>query len=501
MRVRYNRVMIRAINISYSYGLSPIYDKATFSVADHMIVGLTGPNGAGKSTLFKLLTRKDTPDEGSLEIEGNVEYVPQEIKHDEIFEHCNTIRQFLDADNNKTDFEIRRILAGLELDDIDLSHSPLNLSGGQKTRLAICRAILKEPDILLLDEPTNFLDTKGKQWVMHFLAHYPKTVIVVSHDIQLLDRHINKVLAINTFTKKIEEYTGNYSHYQKLKKQRDLLVKKQIETEHKHIRHMEKGLLKMQRFTSKKGVRQRTNLKKRIERLKEHLPPLPQEARAIKVRIPEPAHVGEAPIIARHISKSFDDLEVLKNISFSILRGERLALIGPNGVGKSTLIKILMGQLQADTGTIVRDERLQIGYYSQEFESLDFNRTLLEVTSDSANLPEQTVRPLLARFLFTGKKVYQTIGTLSGGEKTRLSIALLLLQNNNLLILDEPTTYLDVLSQRVILEALKNYTGALLVVSHTEEFIAELKPHKALILPENVYGVWKDEYLQYVEYI
>lgn len=490
--------MIKATAISYSYGLHPIYDKTSFSVGEHMIVGLVGPNGAGKSTLFRLLTGQDKPDEGVLEVSGTVEYVPQEIKHDTIFQHSPTVGKFLDTSGKKTDFDIRRILSGLQLDDIDLSANPLHFSGGQKTRLAICRAILREPDILLLDEPTNFLDAKGKQWVMHFLAHYPKTVIIVSHDIALLDRHIKKVLAINTFTRQIEEYNGNYSLFQKLKKQRDILVKKQIESEHKHIQHMEKGLVNMQRFTSKKGVRQRTLLKKRIEKLKEHLPPMPQEARAIKVRIPEPSHVGEAPLIAKNISKSFENNQVLDNISLTILRGERLALIGPNGVGKSTLIKILLGTVEADKGSIMRDEKLKIGYYSQEFETMDFTRTLIDITSEAANTSEQLVRPLLARFLFTGPKVYQTIGTLSGGEKTRLAIALLLLQNNNLLVLDEPTTYLDVLSQRVILEALKGYQGAILIVSHTEEFISELQPHKVLILPENIYGVWKDEYLEQV---
>ncbi|CAN5188885.1 ABC-F family ATP-binding cassette domain-containing protein [soil metagenome] len=490
--------MIKATDISYSYGLAPIFDGADFSIGEHMIVGLVGPNGAGKSTLFRLLTGRDTPDGGKLLIQGTVEYVPQEVKHDVTFEQCATVREYLDPTHAKADFDLKRFLSGLELDDIDLKSKPSHFSGGQKTRLAICRALLREPDILLLDEPTNFLDTKGKKWVMNFLATYPKTVLIVSHDIVLLDRYIKKVLAINTFSKKIEEYRGTHTMYLKLKKERDLQVKKELETERKHIKHMEKGLEYMQRYTSEKGVRQRTNLKKRIARLKENLPPMPQEARAIKVRIPEPAPVGEAPIIARNIAKSFEENRILDDISLTLLRGERLALIGPNGVGKSTLIKILLGSIAADSGSVLNDERIKIGYYSQEFESFNFDRSLIDVTSDAANLPEQAVRPLLARFLFMGKKVYQTVGTLSGGEKTRLSIALLLLQNNNVLILDEPTTYLDTLSQRIILEALKGYKGSMLVVSHTEDFIAELKPHKVLILPENIYGFWKDEYLEHV---
>jgi ATPase subunit of ABC transporter with duplicated ATPase domains len=320
---------------------------------------------------------------------------------------------------------------------------------------------------------------------MDWLAHFPNTLILISHDLKLLDNNIEKILDINLSTKKIEEYTGNYSGYLKLKNEKEALLKRQAETFQKHLSQMKKGLVKMAHFKSGKGVRQRLNLQHRVEKMEANLPPMPQEARKIKVKIPEPVWVGSMPIIAKNVCKSFGAKKVLDRVNFDIRRGERIALIGPNGAGKSTLIKILMGLLAADSGEIIRDNKLKIGYYSQEFETFDYQKTMSETIKEKCWLPEGSLRAMLGRFLFTGDRVFQKVGTLSGGEKTRLAIALLLAQSFNLLILDEPTTYLDVLSQRLILEALKDYEGALIIVSHTPEFLDELKPARRFLLPEN----------------
>jgi len=408
-------------------------------------------------------------------------------------ENSLSVHNYLDPQNNKEDFELKKVLAGLELESLLLSSSSKNLSGGQKTKLALAKALLNEPDILLLDEPTNFLDIKGKKWVMNFLSHYPKTLILISHDINLLDKYIDKVIAINTHTLKIEEYHGNYTKYLFLKKQKDELLKREVVSEKKHILQMKKGLIKMARYTSEKGVRQRTQLKKRIQRIVDMLPDLPPEIRAIHFKLPEPTRAGEVPLIAKNIHKSFGDKQVLTGVSLSIKRQEHIALIGPNGVGKSTLIKILMGLVKQDKGEVEKDVNLKIGYYSQEFESFDMDLTIVDLLYKFTPASEATIRPLLARFLFSNNKIFQKVSTLSGGEKTRLAIALLLLQNYNLLILDEPTTYLDVMSQRVILEALKQYQGAMLIVSHTEDFIKGLKPTRTLLLPENKLVFWSEE--------
>lgn len=491
--------MIKAVNITYSYTDSPLFVDGNFTVGTGNKVGLVGPNGAGKSTLFSLILGKYELDKGKIIIDGTIGFVPQEVKYDPIMENASSIREYIDPENTKADYQLNKMLAGLELQSLPLSSPPQQLSGGQKTKLALLRALVQEPDILLLDEPTNFVDIDGKKWVMHFLSYYPKTLLLISHDLKLLDAHINKVIAIDPLTKKIDEFNGNYTSYIAVKKQRDELVKRQIIMEQKHLIQMKKGLIKMARYTSEKGVRQRTNLKKRIQKIQLALPDMPQEIRGIKCKMMEPAWMGETPIIVKNISKSYDDALVLDNISFSIQRFERIVLVGPNGVGKSTLIKILMGITERDSGEIIKDEKLKVGYYSQEFETFDMEKTVLDTINEFApQTSEAFIRPLLARFMFRGRKIFQPVKTLSGGEKTRLSLAMLLLRDFNLLILDEPTTYLDVLSQRIILEALKQYKGTMLLVSHTETFIKELKPTKALLLPENRLIEWSDDLLDKV---
>ena len=492
--------MIRATDISFSYTDIPLY-SGSFSVVDGQKVGVVGPNGAGKSTLFKLIMKMEPVDRGKLLVEGTIGYVPQEIKRDPEMEKAFDIRSYIDPYSRKHDFELRKMLDGLELEALLLEGTLMHLSGGQKTRLALARALLMEPEILLLDEPTNFLDKEGKKWVMNFLSQYPNTLLLISHDLKLMDNYIDKVIALSPLEKTIEEYIGNYTNYIKVKKQKEDLLKRQILNEQKHIKHMKEGLIKMARFTSEKGVRARIRLKRRVEKLEANLPEMPKELRRIRFKLLEPAWIGEMPIMAKHISKSYGEEPILEDVSLSIRRYERIALIGPNGVGKSTLIKILMGILPPDEGSIIPDEKLKIGYYSQEFENFDMELTIMETVQKQTNLGEGYTRPLLARFLFSGDKVYQKVGSLSGGEKTRLSIVLLLLKDYNMLILDEPTTYLDMLSQRVLLEALKQYKGTLLIVSHTEEFIQELKPSRALILPENKIVPWSDDWLEEVSLI
>lgn len=484
--------MIKATNITFSYTDMPLYEKGNFSVGKGMKVGVAGPNGAGKSTLFKLITKEEIPDTGNIVVEGTVASVPQEVKYDPALDASPTLKIYIDPLEKKEQHELEKMMAGIGI-TLDLKTAPQSLSGGQKTRLAIVRALIQEPDILLLDEPTNFLDIEGKKWVMNFLSRYPHTLILISHDMQLIDRYINKIIAINPLTRTLEEQNGTYFHYLETQKQKDDLLKRYIIKEQKHIKHMKHGLEKMARFTSKKGIRRRMQVKKRVQRLEDELPEAPKELKNIRFSFLEPGRVGELPIIVKHLCKSFGDEDVLLDVSFVCYRNERVALIGQNGAGKSTFIKIIMGLLPPDSGTIIRDEKLNIGYYSQEKESFDEDQTILEMMRKHTEFDDNKIRPLLARFLFSGNKVHQKIEKLSGGEKTRLSIARLLSRNHNMLILDEPTTYLDVMSQRIILEALKNYKGTLLIVSHTEGFVRELQPDRALLLPENRVVAWAED--------
>lgn len=489
----HNTGMIKVEKMSYSYPFGQIFDQVSFTVGQGFTAGLVGPNGAGKSTVLKLLRGEESPLAGKIEVTGSIGHVPQEIKHDSVMETTPSVKEYIDPEGKKEEHELMTMMHGLEL-DVQLLEKPQTMSGGQKTKLAILRSLIAEPDILLLDEPTNFLDIAGKKWLMAFLSTYPHTLLIISHDLPLLDASIDKVIAINPQNKKIEEYKGNHTTFLRLKKEQDELLKRKIINEQKHIKQMELGLKRMARYTSKKGVRQRTVLKHRIEKLKENLPELPKEIKQIKITLPAVLPVGEIPLACKHIVKIYENELILADVSFSVHARERVALIGPNGVGKSTLIKIIMGMIQPESGEVTKDSRLAIGYYSQEFETFDFEKTVLEIVEEADYLHRDKIRPFLAKFNFPGTRLSQKIGTLSGGEKTRLSIALLMMKPSNMLILDEPTTYLDVLSQRVILEALKEYRGTMLFVSHTEAFVSELKPNRVLLLPENKVTYWLPEF-------
>ncbi len=493
--------MISAQGLFFSHGARSIFEDAHFSVADNYKVGLVGVNGAGKSTLLGLILGREQPDQGKLEINGSIGLVPQEVKHDPEMEKANTVRDYLDPTVMHEDFELRRVLDGLELPHLALDASAKKLSGGQKTKLALARALLMQPDILLLDEPTNFLDIAGKQWVMDFLSRYPKTLIIISHDLDLLDKQIQKVLFIDPFTKKIDEYSGNYSAFLKLKAEREALFKRQVTNQQKRIKKMEESVKKLMKNKSDKGVRQRVILQRRVARMKAELPELPPELAKIKIEFPTPAACGELVLKAEKITKKYGENQVLKDVSLAVIRGERIALLGRNGAGKSTLLKIMMGILEADSGTVTLGSNVKIGYYSQEFETFDLDKTVLEAVQEEVHLPDYYVRPMLQKFMFEGVKADQKISTLSGGEKTRLAILTLMLHDYNLLILDEPTTYLDVLSQRIILDALKQYQGTMVVVSHTETFIAELIPSRALLLPDNYLDIWSENFLNKVSEI
>jgi len=477
--------MILAKNIFYSYGKENIFEGANFFIAKNSKVGVVGANGCGKSTLFKLITGEDFIDDGKLEVVGDIMSVPQEVKRDEKMEKAESIRDYLDPYYEKQDYELLKMLSKLELARLSLDGKPQVLSGGQKTKLAIARALIFEPEILLLDEPTNFLDIEGKKWMMNFLGRYAKTLIIISHDLNLLDKNIDKIIELNKNTKLIEEYNGNYTNYVTLKGDRETLLVHQIHTQERKIIDMKKGLVKIAGNRSEKGVRQKLNFARRIEKLEEALPEMPPAAKKIVIQLPEPAWIGEVVLMADGICKAYGEKKVLVDIDFNIKRGERIALMGQNGAGKSTLIKIFMDMITADSGELFKDDKIKIGYYSQEFETFDMDKNLLDTVRDKCEMAEPQLRCLLGRFLFPGQKVFQKVATLSGGEKTRLSIATLLAKNYNLLILDEPTTYLDVLSQRLILEALKFYKGAMIVVSHNPEFIEELNPSRKFWLAEN----------------
>lgn len=478
---------IRVSDLSFSYGEKPLLVEASFRIEDGQKVGIVGENGTGKSTLLKLLRGEEYPDEGHIKVEGSMEFVPQEVKRDPILDKAESVRSYVNPEGEIETHRIAKLFAGLGIGEIDLESRPQKYSGGVKTKLALARALLKEPDILLLDEPTNFMDMAGKKWVMGLLAQYPKTLILISHDLSLMDKAIDRVIYVNKHTHKIEEYKGNYSKYKKLQEEAAALYKKQVLGQQRKIEQLEKAVKVI-------GVEARIVMQKRIARLKEVLPELPPEVKSIKIQLPEPARSGDILVTARSISKAFNELQVIKKLDFSIRRGEKIALLGPNGVGKSTLIKLLIGEIKPDSGVVEWNPMNRLGYYSQEFEDFDMELSVLQLFEKKCERMESFCRPFLGKFNFPANKVHQKVATLSGGEKTRLSIAMLCSTDANFLILDEPTTYLDVLSQRVILDALKSYKGTMIIVSHTEEFIKELKPDKVFLMPEAKMDFWVESY-------
>ena len=488
--------MIRADRITFGHSGENLYEEASFSLPKNKKAGLVGLNGAGKSTLFQLILKNEWPDDGRIHVEGEALLVPQEVKQDSTQKHFSSVKEYLLAAKPNKEGVLLSLMNKMELKKINLESNPNELSGGQRTKLAILHAVLSEPQILLLDEPTNFLDVAGKKWVMHWLSKYKKTLLLVSHDLDLLDRHIDKVIYINKQTRKFEEYTGTYSKFKKLKAERDQHLTRYIRNQEQKMKRMQKSVEKLRRSNVEKVIRQRVQLEKRIQRISDTLPDLPQELVSISLQLPQPAHLGVTPLIVRNLYKSFGNSTVLKNVNFSVQKGQRICLIGHNGAGKSTLLKTLMGLHDQDAGDVIWDSNVKIGYYSQEFENFDLEMSLFETMRKHTLATDGQIRSFLAKFMFSSDKIFQTVGSLSGGEKTRLSIAMLMLRDYNFLILDEPTTYLDVLSQRIILEALKQYQGTMLVVSHTPEFLQELKPEKALILPEEKFVFWSDSLLQ-----
>lgn len=483
--------MLKIKDLAFGYGDKPLYEKVNFVVGRGQKVGLVGPNGSGKSTLLSIITGRETDYKGKVDLDVRVELVPQEIKYDPIMDASKTVRNYADPENKFLDFEINKMFSGIEL-SVSLDKDPKSLSGGQKTKLALARALLMKPDILLLDEPTNFMDTAGKKWVMRFLSEYEGSVIVISHDLELMDHSIDKVLAITPYNSSIEEYKGTYKDYVRLKKQKEENLRKEIEIKTRHLKRTE------ERYNTSRAVASKSIIRRKMERERENLPSLPPELKRISVRLPTPKRSGEIPIRTVNVSKNYGDLSVLKDVNFTIIRNERIALIGPNGAGKSTFIKILMGMVMPSSGDVIRGTELSAGYYSQEFETFDFTKSPIQVFCEETGSNEGFARAFLARYMFSGNKIFQRIDTLSGGEKTRLAIAVLTGKDNNLLILDEPTTYLDVMSQRVILESLKEYKGTMIIVSHTPEFIKELAPEKAYLFPEEKMVFWDDELLDKV---
>jgi ATP-binding cassette subfamily F protein 3 len=504
--------MITVGNLSVLFGGVPLFEDVSFMIQSRDRVGLTGKNGAGKSTLLKIIARQQDPTKGNVSVPQGyrIGYLPQEMKHNSgttIFEEARTafkevlgleeelnqlgkaleIREDYESEEyqkiidrlsevgarlgllgaGSIEGETEKVLTGLGFKTADMNRLMDEFSGGWKMRVELAKILLQMPDAILLDEPTNHLDIESIQWLENFLASYPGAVILVSHDKAFLDAVTNRTIEITVG--RIEDYKAAYSRYLELRKERRELQMSAYLNQKKMIEDTEKFIDRF-RYKASKAVQVQSRIKQldKVERIEVE----EEDNSSIHFKFPAAPRSGKVVITAEEICKSFGESHILKNIGFLAERGEKIAFVGRNGEGKTTLSKIIAGQLDY-TGKMELGHNVALGYFAQnQADLMNPNLTVMQTLEEVAgNTTTQQIRNILGAFLFGGEAVDKKVKVLSGGEKGRLAIARLLMQPVNLLVLDEPTNHLDMRSKDILKEALKNYDGTLVLVSHDREFL------------------------------
>lgn len=526
-------IIAQAQDLEQRFGGNTIFSNISFSVPDNARIGLVGPNGAGKTTLLKIMTGQQEPTSGQFTINKGLKvgYIAQENGLDEdktIWDEMLTVFNDLIEKNKKItkmqeqiadhpededllkrydqlayDFEqeggftyqaeIKSILNGFNFKENTWNKVIGTLSGGEKTRLAFVKLLLQKPPVLLLDEPTNYLDLDNLDWLEAFLKNYQGAIITVSHDQYFLDHLANQIFELNFG--KLTTFKGNYSQYVKerelMDSQQEAAYEKQQEKIKKEEEFIQKNLV---RASTTKRAQSRRKVLDKMERIKP-----PKHKQKVRINFTSERPSGKEVLIAKDLTIGYPDKVMVSDIDFQVNKNDRVAIIGPNGIGKSTLLKTIMKKLEPKGGSIKYGASLDIGYYDQELQSLDPSKTVLDTIWDRhKTMPEKDVRSILASFLFTAEDIDKTVGQLSGGQKARLTLTVLSLEKDNFLLMDEPTNHLDIEAKEVLEEALDNYDGTLLFVSHDRYFINELA-NKIISVRDGHAKIYNGNYSYYLD--
>lgn len=526
-------IIAQAQDLEQRFGGNTIFSNISFSVPDNARIGLVGPNGAGKTTLLKIMTGQQEPTSGQFTINKGLKvgYIAQENALDEnktswdemltvfdnlieknkritkmqeqIAEHPEDEDLLKRYDQLAYDFEqeggftyqaeIKSILNGFNFKENTWQKVIRTLSGGEKTRLAFVKLLLQKPPVLLLDEPTNYLDLDTLDWLEAFLKNYQGAIITVSHDQYFLDHLANQIFELNFG--KLTTFKGNYSQYVKerelMDSQQEAAYEKQQEKIKKEEEFIQKNLVRAS--TTKRAQSRRKALDK-MERIKP-----PKHKQKVRINFTSDRPSGKEVLIAKDLTIGYPDKTMVSDIDFQVNKNDRVAIIGPNGIGKSTLLKTIMKKLEPKDGSIKYGASLDIGYYDQELQSLDPSKTVLDTIWDRhKTMPEKDVRSILASFLFTAEDIDKTVGQLSGGQKARLTLTVLSLEKDNFLLMDEPTNHLDIEAKEVLEQALDNYDGTLLFVSHDRYFINELA-NKIISVRDGHAKIYNGNYSYYLD--